>query len=73
MLKTAVFKISGMHCTSCSLNIDWELEETEGVREVKTSYARQTTEITYNSDVLKPEQIIQIIKKTGYDASLADN
>lgn len=62
-----------MHCNTCSLNIDWELEETKGVKAAKTSYAREKTEVTYDSDVLKPDQIIRIIKNTGYDASLIDN
>ncbi len=73
MLQKKIFKISGMHCNTCSLNIDWELEETKGVKAAKTSYAREKTEVTYDSDVLKPDQIIRIIKNTGYDASLIDN
>lgn len=73
MLKTAVFKISGMHCNTCSLNIDWELEETKGVKEVKTSYAKQETKITYDSNIIKPDQIVEIIKKTGYSANLGQS
>ena len=70
MLKKSVFKISGMHCNTCSLNIDWELEDTKGVKESKTSYAKQKTEVTFNDDIIKLDKIIEIIKKTGYDATL---
>ncbi|MBI4990824.1 heavy-metal-associated domain-containing protein [Candidatus Gottesmanbacteria bacterium] len=72
MLKTAVFEINGMHCTSCALTIDMDLEETEGVKESNTSYARQKTEVTFDSDIIKPEKIIEIIQKTGYEASETD-
>lgn len=34
-------KLSGLHCASCSLNIDGELEEVSGVISSNTSYARQ--------------------------------
>lgn len=67
MLKNSVFKISGMHCNTCSLNIDWELEETEGVKKVSTSYAKQETEVTYEENLISTGKIIEIIKKVGYD------
>ncbi len=67
MPKKAVFKISGMHCNTCSLNIDWELEETKGVTKVSTSYARQETEVIYDEALISQEKIIEVIKKTGYD------
>lgn len=70
MLKTAVFKINGMHCTSCALNIDMDLEETEGITESNTSYAKQKTEVTFDPEKISLDKIIEIIKKTGYEASL---
>lgn len=69
MLKKAIFKINGMHCTSCALTIDMDLEDTDGVKESNTSYAKQKTEVTFESDVIKPKKIIEIIKKTGYEVS----
>lgn len=67
MLQKKVFKISGMHCNTCSLNIDWELEETKGVKEVSTSYAKQETNITYDDELITSEGVIEAIKKVGYD------
>lgn len=67
MLKKSVFKISGMHCNTCSLNIDWELEEADGVTEVSTSYAKQETKITYDDKLISSEKIVEVIKKVGYD------
>lgn len=69
MLQKKIFKISGMHCNTCSLNIDWELEETDGVKKVSTSYAKQETEIFFDTDIIKPEKIIEVIKKVGYEVA----
>lgn len=67
MLKKSVFKINGMHCNACSLNIDWELEETKGVKEVSTSYAKQETNITYDDELISHEKVVEVIKKAGYE------
>lgn len=68
-MKTTVFKISGMHCTSCAMNIDGELEDTGKVKDVKTNYAKAQTEVTYDSKEISDEEIIAAIKKAGYEAS----
>lgn len=57
-----------MHCTSCSINIDGELEDTDGVIEAKTSYAKQQTEVVFNPEKISEKKIIEIIKNAGYIA-----
>lgn len=66
-------KITGMHCTSCAMTIDFDLEDEKGIQKANTSYARQETEVEYDQDVLKEEDIIKVIKKSGYDAIVLDN
>jgi len=67
---TALFKISGMHCTACSMNIDLDLEETKGIINSKTNYARSISEITYDPRIITPPEIVKTIKSTGYDAQI---
>lgn len=62
------FNISGMHCTSCAMNIDGELEDTEGIKEANTNYAKSFTEVTFDTEKLTKEKIQSIIKKVGYTA-----
>lgn len=57
-----------MHCTSCAMNIDFDLEDLEGVNTSKTNYAKQETEVEFDEDKLKTEIIIETVKKTGYQA-----
>jgi copper chaperone CopZ len=61
-------KIEGMHCGSCAMNIDFDLEDLDGIKSVKTNYAKQETEIEYDEGKVNLEKIIETIKKTGYDA-----
>lgn len=60
------FKISGMHCPSCGMNIDGALEELDGVMESTTNYAKQTTKVVYNPETITPDQMTAEIKKAGY-------
>ena len=65
---TVTLQIVGMHCTSCAMNIDFELEDLEGVKDVRTNYAKQKSEVTFYPGKVTPEQMIKAIKKLGYDA-----
>ena len=68
-----VFKIKGMHCTSCAFNIDGELEDTDGVKEASTNFAKAKTEVKFDPEKINAEKIVKLIKKVGYDATLATN
>jgi Cu+-exporting ATPase len=63
------FKISGMHCTSCTLEIDDALEEMGGVEESNTHYVKAQTEVKYDDSKISDKKIIDAIKKVGYTAS----
>lgn len=60
------FKIDGMHCSSCSLDIDFALEELDGVISAKTNYARQKSEVSYDPTKVSEREIIAVVKKKGY-------
>lgn len=62
-------KIEGMHCASCAMNIDEELEELEGVQESKTSYRKQTTEVSFDESRTGLAQIDQAIRGLGYEVA----
>ena len=59
-------KLSGLHCASCSLNIDGELEEISGVVSSNTSYAKQESVVVYDPKLVKPTQFKTTIEKLGY-------
>lgn len=67
MVKKVLFKISGMHCTSCAFDIDGTLEDTDGVLSSNTNYAKSQTEVEFDKDKLSELQVAEIIKKVGYE------
>ncbi len=73
-MQTVKLNISGMHCTSCAMNIDGELEDTEGVKESKTNYAKQLTEVTFDPEKVSIEKLISVIKKVDdtYNAEISN-
>ncbi len=62
------FKITGMHCSSCALTIDMDLEDLDGVKSSRTSYAKQETEVEFDSTKATDVLILETIKKSGYTA-----
>lgn len=67
-MKKLKLKIEGMHCVSCAMTIDFDLEDL-GVKSAKTSYAKQEAEVEFDEEKIKSEKIIEQIKKAGYKAS----
>lgn len=65
---TKKFKITGMHCNSCAVTIDMDLEDLEGVKSSNTSYAKEETEVEFDADKVTDNLVIETIKKTGYSA-----
>lgn len=63
--------IQGMHCTSCAMNIDGELEDLDGVVEASTNYAKSVSQITFNSDIISVDKIQSTIKELGYDSKVS--
>ncbi len=70
-MQTLTLEITGMHCTSCAINIDFELEDLDGVTESQTDYVKQQTIVTFTPGNVTPEQMLSVIKKLGYDARVA--
>jgi len=60
------FKIEGMHCNSCVMLIDIELEEIDGVKRTKSSYQKGRSEVEFDESKVKERQIIEAIEKAGY-------
>ncbi|MEK7616643.1 MAG: heavy metal-associated domain-containing protein [Patescibacteria group bacterium] len=63
-------KIEGMYCSSCAMNIDFDLEDLDGVKSVKTSYAKQECEVEFDPKNVNEATILETIKKAGYTATL---
>ncbi len=61
-------KLSGLHCSSCAVNIDLSLEDLDGVISSKTNYAKSCATVDFEPDKIDPKEIIAEITKLGYQA-----
>lgn len=68
--QTVALKISGMHCTSCAVNIDLELEDIKGVVSADTSYTSSVTTVTYNPELVSVSDLQSAIASLGYQAQI---
>lgn len=71
MAQTIRFKTSGMHCTSCSMLIQMNVGDLEGVESVNADYASGITEVVFDPAVVTPEEIAAEIRSAGYEAEQA--
>lgn len=55
-----------MHCTSCAMSIEWELED-QGLA-AKCDYAKQILEVEIDAEE-KGEIIKNAVKKLGYEVA----
>jgi sulfite exporter TauE/SafE/copper chaperone CopZ len=66
-LSSKVLKISGMTCTSCERRIENRLKEIEGIKEAQAVYSSSELFVTYNSDVIELERIIEAVNELDYE------
>ncbi len=69
-MKVITLKILGMHCTACAMNIDFDLEDLDGVKNSTTNYAKQTCEVEFDESLITVDQLQEQIKKIGYDSEV---
>jgi Cu+-exporting ATPase len=68
MKKEVKLHIKGMTCTSCVQSIENALKKIDGINFVGVNIADKTALIKYDSQLINVKNIIQIIRKTGYES-----
>lgn len=66
------FLIEGMHCTSCAGIIERVLKKVPGVKEANVNFAAEKATVIYNESVCKIDDLINAVKKAGYNAIVID-
>ncbi|MEK7064152.1 MAG: heavy metal-associated domain-containing protein [Patescibacteria group bacterium] len=64
--QTLSLSLSGLHCTSCAVNIDLTLEGLAGVVSANTNYAKSEVRITFNPEQTGEAAIKSAIEGLGY-------
>ncbi len=58
------YKIDGMHCTSCALMIESDLEDA-GVK-ANCNYVKQTLQVEFDEKKIAEMKITDVVLKAGY-------
>lgn len=72
MINHITLKIHDMHCTSCAMNIDGELEDMPGVKSANTSYAKALTEVEFDEQKVSVDKLLEAVSKAGYNAKVIE-
>ena len=62
---TKKYKIDGMHCVSCAMIIENELEDKKLVDEAVCDYAKSELTVTSQKEI-EDAKVIQTVEKLGY-------
>ena len=65
-VKTMQIKTTGMHCPSCSMLIEMNVAEIDGVKDVTVDLAKGITDVTFDDDDVDVHAIVAEIEKSGY-------
>jgi copper chaperone CopZ len=58
------YKVNGMHCTSCALVIESDLEDV-GVK-ATCNYPKEQLMVEYDEKTISEKKITEIVHKSGY-------
>ena len=72
MLKKIRFRIKGVHCSSCKVLIETELDVLEGVKEVNVDFNTGMTEVEFDDSKSSQKEIFAKIKKLNYKAETGE-
>ncbi|MBU2589852.1 MAG: heavy metal translocating P-type ATPase [Nanoarchaeota archaeon] len=67
-MKKTNIHVTGMHCASCSANINRKLNKTLGVKEANVNFSTSRATIDFDETKLDEKKLAKIIKKMGYGA-----
>lgn len=65
--------LDGMHCASCAMSIEEELEELDGVVEAKASYPRRQAKVVFDEARVDLAAILTTIGDLGYRGRVAES
>lgn len=66
-MKQIIIKLNGLHCSSCIMRIEMDLEDIEGVKKAEGNYAKSEMKIEFDEKETSPEKFLEVIKKLGYE------
>jgi copper chaperone CopZ len=73
MSETATVRLTttGMHCQSCSMLVQMELEDLGGVESAVSDFRTGITDVAYDPSSVTIDELIAAVVRAGYGAEVA--
>ncbi len=68
--QTITLPVVGMTCAACQRHVESALRDTPGVFAARVDLMRHQAFVEFNANRVTPEQLVQSIRDSGYDAAL---
>lgn len=68
---TATLRTTGLHCQSCSMLVQMELEDLPGVVSAASDFRTGMTDVVYDPDQVDVDGLISAVVAAGYGAEVA--
>jgi copper ion binding protein len=65
------FRVEGMHCSNCAMNIEGIEDDLPGIKQVSASYQKARVVVEFDEAKVSEAQILAAVEKRGYQVSPA--
>ena len=69
-MHTQTYRVKGMHCASCAVNIEKTFKKTDGVHSAEVNYATETAKVTFDESKTSPNHLSEKIGPLGYSLDI---
>jgi copper chaperone CopZ len=62
------YRVEGMHCSNCAMNIEGIEDDLPGIKQVSASYQKGQMLVEFDEAKVSQAQILAAVEKRGYQA-----
>ncbi len=62
------YRVEGMHCSNCAMNIEGIEDDLPGIKQVAASYQKGRMVVEFDETQVSEVQILAALEKRGYQA-----
>lgn len=66
-MKTETFKVNGMSCGGCAINVAGALKAVDGVNDAQVSLERKEATVDFDDSRTSTEQLKSAVRHAGYE------
>lgn len=65
------YRVEGMHCPNCAMNVESIEDDLPGIKQVSASYQKERMVVEFDEAKVSEAQILAALEKRGYHAEAA--